>query len=118
MNLSNKKRRKYISLVESDEERIESDDNSQFKVVIYNPSSDLDNLCENIKNNVHLSRFTHFEFDKLRKIEINKVEEYVYAMMETFNVTPIEIANSLPKSLYDRVGQRWKYSLTIEKNIR
>ena len=68
-------------------------------MVSHSPSFDLDNLCENIKNNVDLSGFTHVEFDQLGKIDTNKVEESIYAMMETFKKTPIEIANSLPKSL-------------------
>ena len=87
-------------------------------MVSHSPSSNLDNLCENIKTNADLSGFTHGEFDKLGKIEMNKVEEYVYAMMETFKKTPIKISNSLPQSLYDRVEKRWQYSLTTERNIR
>ena len=80
----------------------------------------MDNLCENIKNNVDLSGFTHVEFDTLGKIDMNKLEESIYAMdkLTTFKMTPIDIANSLPKCLYDRVEQRWKYSLTIERSIR
>ena len=72
-------------------------------MVSHSPSFDLDNLCENIKTNVYLSGFSRIEFDKLGKLEMDKVEELVYAMMETFKKTPIEIANSLPKNLYDRV---------------
>ena len=52
------------------------------------------------------------------KIEKNKVEESIYVMMEIFKKIPIEIANSLPKSLYDRVEKRWQYSLTTKRNIR
>lgn len=86
--------------------------------MIHCPSSDLDNLCENIKNNADLSGFTHVEFDELGKLDMNKVDESIYAMIENFKMTPIEIANFLPKSLYDRVEERWKYSLTTKKNIR
>ena len=39
-------------------------------------------------------------------------------MMTTFKMTLIEITNSLPKSLYDRVEKSWQYSLTTERNIR
>ena len=39
-------------------------------------------------------------------------------MMENFKTTPIEISNSLPKSLYDRVEKIWQYNLTTERNIR
>ena len=49
---------------------------------------------------------------------MNQVEESIYAMMETFKKTPIEIANSLGKELFDRVEQKWQYSLNIERQIR
>lgn len=39
-------------------------------------------------------------------------------MMVSFNSTPLEIVNSLPKSLYDGVEKKWKYSLTTKKKIR
>ena len=39
-------------------------------------------------------------------------------MMAIFKKTPIEIANQLPKSLQDRVEQRWQYNFTTEINIR
>lgn len=113
-----RQRRKYIAPAKLDEERTKSNDNSQFQVVNHNPSSNLDNLCENIKNNVDLSGFSHIEFYKLGKLDMDKEEELVYAMMATFKMTPIKDSNSLRKSLYDRVEQRWKYSLTTERNIR
>lgn len=87
-------------------------------MVSHSSSYDLDNLCENIKTSVDLSGFSHILFNKLGKLEMDKVEESAYAMIETFKMTPIEISNSLPKNLYDRVEQRWKYSLTTETNIR
>lgn len=77
-------RRKYIAIAESNEERMEFGDNSQFKVVSHSPSLDLDNICEKIKNNVDLYSFTHIEFDKLGNFEMNQVEKSIYAMMETF----------------------------------
>lgn len=76
---------------------------SQFQVVSYYPSSNIVNLCDNIKLKVDLSRFTHVDFDKRGKIDQDKVEEVIYEIITTFKNTPIEIANSLPKSLYDRV---------------
>ena len=72
---------------ESDEDKIELDDMIQFKVVSQYPSSDLDNLCDNIKSNVDLSSFTHIEFDKLGKVDQNTVEEAIYVMMATFKST-------------------------------
>lgn len=86
-------------------------------MVSHSPSN-FDNLCDNIKKNAYLSGFTHVEFDKIGNVEMNKVEEFVYNMMATFKNTPIELSNSLPKILYDRVEQRWQYSLTTERNIR
>ena len=49
---------------------------------------------------------------------MNRVEESIYAMMETFKQTQIEIANSLTKELSDRVEKKWQYSLNIERKIR
>lgn len=92
---------KLVPQLDLDEEKIELDDLSQFKVVSHNPSSNLDNLCDNINSNVDLSSFTHIEFDKLGEAYQNKVEEAIYEMMATFKSTPLEIANSLPKILYD-----------------
>lgn len=65
-----------------------------------------------------MSGFTHVDFDKLGSVDKNKVEEAIYEMMAKFKSTPLEIVDSLPKSLYDRVEQKWQYSLTTEKQIR
>ena len=69
----------------------------------HNPLLNLENLCENVKNSVDLSGFTHVDFDNLRKVEINQVEEAIYAMMENFEKSPLAISNSMPKTLYERV---------------
>lgn len=78
-------------------------DNSQFQLLSHSPSFDLDNLCDNIKNNVDLLGFKHVEFDKNEKLDMNKVEEFVYEMKTTFKTIPIDIFNSLPKILYDKL---------------
>ena len=78
-------------------------------MVSHNPSLDLENLCENVRNNANFSSFSHFEFDNLGKIENNQVEEVVYSMMATFKKNPLELANSIPKILYDRVEKKWHY---------
>lgn len=52
-----------------DEEKTESDELSQYKVVSHNPSSNIDNLCENIITNADLSGFTHVDFDKLGSVD-------------------------------------------------
>lgn len=72
-------------------------------MVSHNPLSDLDNLCENVKNSVDMSGFTHVDFDKLGEVEKIQVEEVIYSMMEKFKTTPLELSNSMPKGLYDRV---------------
>ena len=73
----------------------------QIKMASHNPSSDLDNLCDNIKSNANLFGFTHIKFNKLKKVDQNMILEAIYVMMDTFKSTPLEISNSLPKSLYD-----------------
>ena len=69
-----KQRRKYVAQPDSDEERTELDDVSQLKVVSHKPHFDLENLCENVKNNADLSSLKHIGFDKLRREEKNQVE--------------------------------------------
>ena len=39
-------------------------------------------------------------------------------MMVTFKYTPLQIFDSLPKCLYDRVEEKLQYSLTNKKKIR
>lgn len=113
-----KLKKKSVPQPDSDEEKSELDDLSQYKVVSHNPSFDIDNLCGNIVTNANLSRFTHVDFDNLGSVDKNKVEESIYEMMTTFKSTPLEIVDSLPKSLYDQVEKKWQFSLTIERQIR
>ena len=96
-------RRNYKQQDNLDEEKIESDELSQSKVVSQNPSSSIDNICENIKTNGDLSSFFHRYFDKLGIVDKNSIEQAIYDMMETFKTIPLEISNSIPKILYDRV---------------
>ena len=65
---------------DTDEEKIESQDNSQFKVVSHPPKSSIDKLCEKIRNG-DLNDIKNVDFNKLTKEEKNKVEESVNAMM-------------------------------------
>ena len=90
----------------SNEEKTESDDIDQFKVVSHNTLSNLKNLCKNVKNNTDLSGFSHVNFDNLGKEKKIKVEESLYEMMSKFKTTPLEFSNSIPKSLYDLVEQK------------
>ena len=84
-------------------------------MVNHNPSSNLDNLCENIWINVDLLGFSHIDFDNLGKIEKDQVEEVVYAMMVVLKKNPLEFVNSIPKILYDRVEKKWHCCLDTEK---
>ena len=54
-----------MAQVDFDEEKIESDDNSQFKVASHDPLSDLEKSCEKVKNSADLSRFSHVDFYNL-----------------------------------------------------
>ena len=53
-----------MALLELDEERIESDDNSQFKVVIHTTKFGLKNTCENIRENADLSGLKGHKFSR------------------------------------------------------
>ena len=83
----------------------------------HNPSLDLDKLCENVRNNIDLLGFSHIDSENLIKVEKNQVEEVIYAMMSNFKKAPLEIANSIPKLLYERVEQKWHYYFNLERKI-
>ena len=55
--------------LESDEERRELDDNSQFRVVSHTPKSDLENTCDNIRDSADLSSLKGLDFNKLSREE-------------------------------------------------
>ena len=93
-------RRKYVAQPNSDEERTESEDTSQFRVVSHALESDLENICDNVKDNADLSGLKNIEFNKLSREEKNMVEESVYTMMAKFKNTPLELDNSISKYLY------------------
>ena len=86
-------------------------------MVSHNPLSNFENLYENVKNNAYLLGFSHVYFDKLGKVEKNQVEEALYAMMSKFKATTLEFSNSVPKSLYDIVEQKWHYCMNLERQI-
>ena len=102
-----RKRRKYVAQPNSDEERTESDDNSQFKVVSH-PKSSIDKLCRQIKND-DLNDLRNTKFYKPTKEEKIKIEEYVYAMMVEYKHTHLELDGSMPKELYKIVGDKWHF---------
>ena len=83
----------------SDKEKTESDDNSQFKVVSHPPKSTIDKLCTKIRNG-DLKDLKNSVFNKLTEEEKNKIEESVYVMMAEYKHTPLELDGTMPKELY------------------
>ena len=53
--MQKKPRRKYVAQPETNDERTKSENISQFKVVIHFPKSDLENICDNVRDNVDLT---------------------------------------------------------------
>ena len=97
-------------------EGIESNDANQFKVV--SNKSQVDNLCDNIKNNVDLTGFKKLHFEKLSKEEKTRIQETMYHMMWTLKKVPIEITKKLPRRLRILIDQRWFGCLLNERNLR
>ena len=54
-----------------------------------------------------MSKRKKVEFCKLTKEEKNKIEEFVYAMMEKFKTTPLELDNTMPKESYSLIENKW-----------
>ena len=57
-----------MAQLDFDEEKIESDDNSQFKVVSRPPKSSIEKLCAKIRNG-DLNDLKNVDFNKLTKDE-------------------------------------------------
>ena len=113
---TNKKlRRKYVATPKTDEEE---EDTSQFRVVSHPPKFYIDKICDNIKEKEDMFELKNIEFGKLTKEEQNKVEESIYAMMEKFKTTPLELDSTMPKELYSLIENKWHYCLNVEKDIR
>lgn len=113
-----KLRRKYVGPPESDEDRTELDDNNQFRVVSHTPKPDLENTCDNIRDNVDLSSLKGLYFNKFPREEQNMVEESIYTVMAKFKNTPLELENTMSKELYSIVENKWHYFLNMENDIR
>ena len=111
-------RMKYVAQPNSDDDKIESEDTSQFRVVSHALKSNLENIWDNVKDNVDLSGLKNIEFNKLSREEPNMVEESIYTMMAKFKTTPLELDNSIPKDLYSIIENKWHYCLNMEKEIR
>lgn len=71
--MQKKQRRKYIAQPETNDERIDSEDTRQFRVVSHPPKSDLENSCENIRNNADLTELKSINFENLGREEKNLI---------------------------------------------
>ena len=69
-----------MALIESDEEKTKSE-NEQFRVVSHTTKSNLENVCDIIRNNADLARLKTIDFNRLTREEKNIVEESIYTMM-------------------------------------
>ena len=87
-----------------EEEKTESEDISQFKVVSH-PKSSIDKLCKKIRND-DLNDLNNTDLNKLTKDEKNKVEESVHAMMKNYKFTPLELDGQLSKDLYKIIEEK------------
>ena len=103
---------------ESDDEKTEYDDNNQFRVVIHTHKSNLENICDNVRDNVYVLGLKGIEFNKLSREKQNMVEESIYTMMSKFKTTPLELENTMAKEVYSIVENKWNYCLNMEKEIR
>lgn len=117
-HVQKKPKRRYIAQPESNDEKTESKDISQFRMVSHAPKSGLENICDNVRDNADFSGLKNIELNKLGRVDQNKVEELVYDMMAKFKNTPLELDNAMPKDLYTIVEKKWHYCLKMEKEIR
>lgn len=114
------KRLQLILQKESDEEEMELEDSTKFKVV--SNKSEVDILYDSIKNNANLTSFKKLHFEKLSKEDKVKIEEAMYHMMWTFKKTPLEILGPIPRRLSKNIDQRWSNCrsncIIFERKIR
>ena len=80
-------------------------DNSEW----HTTKPNLENICDNIRDDEELSRLKSIDFNKLTREEQNIVEESLYTMMAKFKNTPLELDNTMPKELYSIVENKWHY---------
>ena len=97
--------------------RTELEDISQTKVVIHAPQTTIEKLCTKIRKDL-LKGLKNLNFSKLTKVEKNKLEESVYAMMADYKHTPLEVDETMSKELYKIVEDKWYFFLQMEKDIR
>ena len=83
--------------LESADEKTESNDKNQIRVVSHTPKSDLEIICDNVKDNANLLDLKGIEFNKLSREQQNMVEESIYTMVAKFKNTPLELDTTMPK---------------------
>ena len=62
--------------------------------------------------------FKFIRFEKLNKDYNIKIEESIIEMIGNFKMTPLEIGNLILEELYNKIDERWKFFLMIERKIR
>ena len=87
-------------------------------MVSHPPKSNIERICDNIRENANISKLKTIEFGKLTKELKNNIEEAIYAMMAKFKTNPLELDNTMPKELYFVIENKWHYCLNLEKEIR
>ena len=75
-------------------------------MVSHTTKSDLENICDNIRDNANLTSLKSIDFNKLSREEKNIVEELVCTMMATLKDAPLELDNSMPKEVYSIVENK------------
>ena len=68
-------------------------------MVSHAPKFVLENSYDNLRDHVDLT-LKNIEFGKIHREDQNMLEESVYAMMEKFKNTPLELDDTMPKELY------------------
>ena len=84
-------------------------------MVSHTLKSNLENICENVRNNADLTILKNIDFGKLGREEQNLIEESIHAMMSKFKNTPLELDNEIPKDLCTIFENRWHYCLNLKK---
>lgn len=62
--------------------------------------------------------FRYVKYDSRIEEVKRKIEESVVCTLLKFRLVPLEVTNSLPKSLYLHIDNRWKYAINSEKKMR
>ena len=86
-------------------------------MVSHAPQTAIDKLCSKLRSH-DLKGLKNLNFSKLTKVEKNKLEESMHAMMIDYKHTPLELDGTMPKELYKIIEEKWHFCLQMEKEIR